>query len=72
MAHSTSIPADNASLVAANKAGIFMRDTTVPGPHAAGPVAANLVDQVSLESHHLGVVKSGVNGSDQIETLSQN
>lgn len=31
------IPADNASLVALNKAGIFMRDTTVPGPHAAGP-----------------------------------
>lgn len=31
------IPADNASLVAANKAGIFMRDTTVPGPHATGP-----------------------------------
>ncbi|MEA2452415.1 MAG: hypothetical protein QOG04_1125 [Actinomycetota bacterium] len=31
------IPADNDSLVAANKAGIFMRDTTVPGPHAAGP-----------------------------------
>ncbi|HYP23532.1 MAG TPA: hypothetical protein VEV43_08160 [Actinomycetota bacterium] len=31
------IPADNASLVALNKAGIFMRDTTIPGPHAAGP-----------------------------------
>jgi hypothetical protein len=31
------IPADNASLVAANKAGVFMRDTTVPGPHATGP-----------------------------------
>jgi hypothetical protein len=32
------IPADNASLVALNKAGVFMRDTTIPGPHAAGPV----------------------------------
>ena len=31
------IPADNVSLVALNKAGIFMRDTTIPGPHAAGP-----------------------------------
>lgn len=31
------IPADNMSLVALNKAGIFMRDTTIPGPHAAGP-----------------------------------
>ncbi|MGH2807008.1 MAG: hypothetical protein ACRDKT_07010 [Actinomycetota bacterium] len=31
------IPADNASLVALNKAGVFMRDTTIPGPHAAGP-----------------------------------
>lgn len=31
------IPADNYSLVAANKAGIFMRDTTVPGAHATGP-----------------------------------
>ena len=28
------IPADNVSLVAMNKAGIFMRDSTVPGPHA--------------------------------------
>ena len=32
------IPADNASLVALNKAGVFMRDSTIPGPHAAGPV----------------------------------
>lgn len=32
------IPADNASLVALNKIGVFMRDTTIPGPHAAGPV----------------------------------
>jgi hypothetical protein len=32
------IPADNASLVALNKAGVFMRDTTIPGPHAGGPV----------------------------------
>jgi hypothetical protein len=31
------VPADNDSLVAANKAGIFMRDTTIPGPHATGP-----------------------------------
>jgi hypothetical protein len=31
------IPADNASLVALNKAGVFMRDSTVPGPHATGP-----------------------------------
>ena len=31
------IPADNASLAALNKAGVFMRDSTVPGPHAAGP-----------------------------------
>ena len=31
------IPADNASLTALNLAGVFMRDTTVPGPHAAGP-----------------------------------
>ena len=31
------IPADNASLVALNKAGVFMRDTTIPGPHATGP-----------------------------------
>jgi hypothetical protein len=31
------IPADNASLVALNKMGVFMRDSTVPGPHAAGP-----------------------------------
>lgn len=31
------IPADNASLAALNKAGIFMRDTTIPGPHATGP-----------------------------------
>jgi hypothetical protein len=31
------IPADNASLVALNKAGVFMRDTTIPGPHADGP-----------------------------------
>jgi hypothetical protein len=31
------IPADNASLVALNKAGVFMRDSTVPGDHAAGP-----------------------------------
>lgn len=31
------VPADNASLVALNKAGIFMRDTTIPGPHATGP-----------------------------------
>jgi hypothetical protein len=29
------IPADNYSLVAMNKAGVFMRDATVPGPHAA-------------------------------------
>ncbi len=32
------IPADNASLVALNKIGVFMRDSTIPGPHAAGPV----------------------------------
>ena len=32
------IPADNASLVALNKVGVFMRDTTIPGPHAAGPI----------------------------------
>ena len=32
------IPADNASLVALNKIGVFMRDSTVPGDHAAGPV----------------------------------
>jgi hypothetical protein len=31
------IPADNASLVALNKAGVFMRDSAVPGPHATGP-----------------------------------
>jgi hypothetical protein len=31
------IPADNASLVALNKIGVFMRDSTVPGPHATGP-----------------------------------
>jgi hypothetical protein len=31
------IPADNDSLVALNKAGVFMRDTTIPGPHATGP-----------------------------------
>ena len=31
------IPADNKSLVALNKAGVFMRDSTVPGPHATGP-----------------------------------
>jgi hypothetical protein len=31
------IPADNDSLVAMNKIGIFMRDSTVPGPHATGP-----------------------------------
>jgi len=31
------IPADNVSLAALNKAGVFMRDTTIPGPHAAGP-----------------------------------
>lgn len=30
------VPADNLSLVAANKAGLFVRDTTIPGPHAAG------------------------------------
>lgn len=31
------VPADNLSLVAANKAGVFVRDTTIPGPHADGP-----------------------------------
>jgi len=31
------VPADNFSLIAANKAGIFVRDTTIPGPHADGP-----------------------------------
>lgn len=31
------IPADNVSLAALNKAGVFMRDTTIPGPHATGP-----------------------------------
>jgi hypothetical protein len=31
------IPADNVSLVALNKAGVFMRDSTIPGPHATGP-----------------------------------
>jgi hypothetical protein len=31
------IPADNASLVALNKIGVFMRDSTIPGPHATGP-----------------------------------
>ena len=31
------IPADNKSLVALNKAGVFMRDSTIPGPHATGP-----------------------------------
>ncbi len=30
------VPADNLSLVVANKAGAFVRDTTIPGPHAAG------------------------------------
>ncbi|MDQ3964140.1 MAG: hypothetical protein M3277_09570 [Actinomycetota bacterium] len=30
------VPADNLSLVAANKAGVFVRDATIPGPHAAG------------------------------------
>lgn len=30
-------PADNFSLVGANKANIFVRDTTIPGPHADGP-----------------------------------
>ena len=31
------VPGDNLSLVGANKANIFVRDTTVPGPHADGP-----------------------------------
>ena len=31
------VPADNLSLVAANKGGVFVRDTTIPGPHADGP-----------------------------------
>lgn len=30
------VPADNMSLVVANKAGAFVRDSTIPGPHAAG------------------------------------
>jgi hypothetical protein len=30
------VPADNLSLVVANKAGAFVRDSTIPGPHAAG------------------------------------
>lgn len=30
------VPADNLSLVVANKAGAFVRDATIPGPHAAG------------------------------------
>lgn len=31
------VPADNLSLAAANKAGVFVRDSTIPGPHAHGP-----------------------------------
>jgi hypothetical protein len=31
------VPADNLSLVGANKAGVFVRDTTIPGDHAHGP-----------------------------------
>jgi hypothetical protein len=31
------VPADNLSLVAANRAGAFARDATIPGHHAAGP-----------------------------------
>lgn len=31
------VPADNLSLVAANKAGAFVRDSTIPGHHASGP-----------------------------------
>jgi hypothetical protein len=31
------VPADNASLMAANLGGVFVRDATIPGEHAAGP-----------------------------------
>jgi hypothetical protein len=34
------VPGDNLSLVAANKANIFVRDTTIPGPHAGGPATS--------------------------------
>lgn len=31
------VPADNLSLVALNRAGAFVRDSTIPGHHASGP-----------------------------------
>lgn len=31
------VPADNLSLIALNKAGAFVRDATIPGHHASGP-----------------------------------
>ena len=31
------VPADNLSLIALNKAGAFVRDSTIPGHHASGP-----------------------------------
>jgi len=34
------IPADNLSLVAANKGGIFVRDSTIPGDFAGGPATS--------------------------------
>jgi hypothetical protein len=34
------VPGDNLSLAAANKANIFARDTTIPGPHANGPATS--------------------------------
>ena len=34
------IPADNDSLVAANKGGIFVRESTIPGDYAGGPATS--------------------------------
>src|SRR3954468_20744767 len=39
--------------------------------HPTGPVLADLVDQVLLEPQHLGVVQGGVDGGDQLGTLTE-